>query len=62
MALAFTIAFKIECGERLLNAEVARNVVLDFIEVFYHQKRLHSAIGYVSPAEFEELFTERAAA
>ena len=49
--------FKIECGERFLNNEVARNEAFDFIEVFYNQKRLHSAIGYVSPAELEEMFT-----
>ncbi len=54
--------FKIECGERFLNNDVARNEVFDFIEVFYNQKRLHSAIGYVSPAEFEETFTARKAA
>ena len=54
--------FKNECGERFLNNEVARNETFDFIEVFYNQKRLHSAIGYVSPAEYEAIFTERKAA
>jgi transposase InsO family protein len=54
--------FKVECGERFLNNEIARNETFDFIEVFYNQKRLHSPIGYVSPAEFERTFTERQAA
>jgi transposase InsO family protein len=30
--------------------------------VFYNRQRRHSAIGYVSPAEFERRFTERQAA
>jgi putative transposase len=59
---AWNSTFKMECGERFLNNEVARNETFDFIEVFYNQKRLHSTIGYVSPAEFEAVFTVRKAA
>jgi putative transposase len=31
----------------------ARTAVFDFIEGFYNPRRRHSALGYLSPAEFE---------
>ena len=33
----------------------ARRGVFGFIEGFYNTRRSHSALGYVSPADFEEL-------
>ncbi len=30
-----------------------RRAVFDFIEVFYNRRRLHSSLGYVSPATYE---------
>jgi transposase InsO family protein len=54
--------FKIECGERFDTNEIAGAQTFDYIEVFYNRQRRHSAIGYVSPAEFERQFTERQAA
>jgi putative transposase len=32
----------------------ARAAVFEFVEVFYNRQRLHSALGYVPPAEYEE--------
>lgn len=34
----------------------ARLAVFDYIEVFYNRIRLHSRLGYKSPADFERLF------
>ena len=31
----------------------ARRAVVDYIEVFYNRRRLHSSLGYLSPAEYE---------
>lgn len=33
--------------------EAARREIFDYIEVFYNRKRRHSALGYMTPAEFE---------
>jgi len=50
---------KFECGERFETNEIAESKTFDYIEVFYNRQRRHSAVGYVSPAEFERRFTER---
>ncbi len=34
--------------------EEALNNIKEFIEIVYHRKRLHSSLGYLPPAEFEE--------
>ena len=31
----------------------ARRAVVDYIEVFYNRRRLHSSLGYLSPAQYE---------
>ena len=33
--------------------EQARHGLFDYIEMFYNRQRLHSALGYQSPAGFE---------
>jgi putative transposase len=32
----------------------ARTAIFEYIEGFYNARRRHSALGYLSPAEFEE--------
>lgn len=44
---------KSELGERFETAGEAKDKLFDYIEVFYNQQRMHSAIGYAAPAEFE---------
>ena len=46
---------KSELGERFESMAVAKHQLFDYIEVFYNQKRRHSTLGYVSPAEFERM-------
>jgi hypothetical protein len=43
-----------ELGERFESARDTRGQLFEYIEGFYNQQRMHSAIGYASPAEFEK--------
>lgn len=36
--------------------EEAKQVIFEWIEVFYNRERLHSSIGYMAPEEFEKKF------
>lgn len=40
-------------GERFTTRAAAQTQVFDYIEVYYNRNRLHSALGYRSPTEFE---------
>jgi transposase InsO family protein len=35
------------------NAAQVRQAIFDYIEVFYNRQRMHSALGYQTPADFE---------
>ncbi len=50
---------KAELGERFESYADTKEKLFDYIEVFYNQKRRHSALDYVSPGEYER--TDRAA-
>jgi transposase InsO family protein len=39
---------------RWRNLEALRESVAEFLEVYYNRQRLHSALGYQTPIEFEE--------
>jgi transposase InsO family protein len=50
---AFFSTLKSELGERFESNGEAKMQLFDYIEVFYNQRRRHSAVGRVSPAEYE---------
>jgi transposase InsO family protein len=53
MAESFFKTLKTELGRRFDSHEHARRELFEYIEGFYNTHRLHSALGYRSPAEFE---------
>lgn len=50
--------FKLELGDTFESIRRGKELAFDYIEVFYNQRRRHSSIGYVSPAEHERRFHE----
>jgi putative transposase len=53
---------KTELGEKFESYGIAKAELFDYIEVFYNQQRLHSSLGYVSPAQCERVARMAAAA
>ena len=41
-----------------LDQSEARQVIVEYIEEFYNRQRLHQALGYRSPEEFEKMAGE----
>jgi transposase InsO family protein len=57
---SFGATLKAECAGVVFSSRAeARRVIFEYIEVWYNRARLHSALGYHSPAVFEQLY-ERA--
>ena len=57
VAESFFGTLKAECvtGQFATHA-LARTTIFEYIEVWYNRQRLHSTLGYLSPAEFEQNF------
>lgn len=51
---SFFGTLKAECvTTQFATYALARTTIFEYIEVWYNRKRLHSTLGYLSPAEFE---------
>ena len=50
---AFFSSVKSETADRFASCGDAKMELFDYIEVFYNQRRRHSTLGQISPAEFE---------
>jgi len=50
---SFFSTLKSELGERFASCGEAKTELFEYIEVFYNQRRRHSTLGQISPAEFE---------
>ena len=55
---SFFATLKTECFNNFRNGipltrRQAKAMLFDYIEVFYNRQRLHSALGYTSPVQFE---------
>jgi putative transposase len=50
---SFFSTLKSELGEHFESCGHAKMELFDYIEVFYNQRRRHSTLGQISPAEFE---------
>lgn len=57
MKESFFATLKTECVTRPFATRAqARTAIFDYIEGFYNRQRLHSALGYLSPDQFEQQF------
>ena len=63
MAESFIATLKIELvhRRRFSDREVARSAIFEYLEGFYNRRRLHSALSYRSPVDYEEATMKRVA-
>ncbi len=49
-------------GHQFENQKVAATTIFEFIEIWYNRERLHSSLGYRTPAQMEHLLIQQALA
>ena len=55
---SFFGTLKTECAtDTFVSHAQARATIFEYIEVWYNRRRLHSALGYISPEMFERRFS-----
>ena len=52
-----TIKVELARQQKFRTPQEARSAIFEYIEVFYNRRRLHSSLGYLSPAQYEEQYT-----
>ncbi len=55
-----TLKTELTHHEKYRSREEARRSIFESIEIFYNRQRLHSSLGYKTPAEFEQEFQSAA--
>lgn len=56
MKESFWATLKRECADHTFQTRaLARQAIFEYIEVWYNRQRRHSALGYLSPCDFEQL-------
>ena len=59
VAESFFSTLKAECAySQFTTRDQARTVIFEYIEVWYNRKRLHSSLGYLSPARFNKIYSD----
>ena len=61
VAESFFKTLKTECiyGNKFINQKAAAMETFEFIEIWYNRTRLHSSLGYRTPAQMEELLNSK---
>ena len=56
---SFIGTLKTECADAPFATRAeARRALFEYLEVWYNRQRLHSPLGYVSPAAFEQQYAD----
>ncbi len=46
-------------GSRFENQQAAARAIFEFMEIWYNRERLHSSLGYRTPAQREDLLYQQ---